>query len=1166
MMKNFNVLDRELSLHQHYLLEASAGTGKTFSIQNIVVRLLIETSSQRPEPLTLDKILVVTFTRAATRDLRLRIRANIDQCLQYLNEWLKEGTVAEEAPDYLVACLENGEEFAKQTKKRLQQALFVFDGAQIFTIHSFCARMLKQNVLAGDLNFSSNTGEEPLSQSEILLVIRDFFRTEIREETYSPGQLAIILKEDPEQKKILRALLSGHEILEVPTFAELYQKFKTVMKNIKEYFHLESANMIADFEAQSGSYKNYKSTETKAETLAKIHRFCDLFNQSEWGIEAFDLLIEDSVVWPLALNPSLLKARAKPPEKLHYPSLTTHLNDTLFPIIYSASHFPFLLARLAKDCQRLVKRYQKEEEKISPDDLLKKMNQALEQEDFKNKVRSKYEAAVIDEFQDTDPVQWMIFRRLFLEEKSSWIGNLYLVGDPKQSIYSFRQADIYTYLSAAQLLGKQRCFSLDTNYRSQPALVTALNTLFTADHLADFISLPKQGNQLPYHQVQFSEHISNKDFNDEKEALHFFIGDGSVFKRAKLADLESEFFFPFIAKEIENLNQKEAIDFHQFAILVRDRHQALRLAEFLGKRNIPYVNQRGTSLANSTALISLIHIIQAVLHPRDLGLVKAALGSTLIGWTHTHLTQPYPLDQILLSFYHLRRILFDSGFAPFYQTFLYTSWNTDKRTVIETLLSQEEGIEIYHDLQQIADLIIDHHYKEWSGPEGLIAFLDQFKLWQSNEDERVKRFQDPAKNGVKILSLHFSKGLEFDIVFALGLVNRTWVQDELIPIEKEGRIILTPKLEEDVEQARYFEEIDAEKMRQLYVAMTRAKYRLYVPVALHLSSQSLLIGEASPIELFLARLNQPSVSLKTLYERIKNYDGSALLSFLDSIGKNNSISYTFCEHIAQTEMIESKRKSKNSFVKPYAVNIPGESSTIVSFSSLARPLIRDYEEGIQDSAIPHDFKNPLKNIHTLPSNFETGLIIHRLLEKISFKDFKSISQEQAIDLIGPFLQKTAYSDWIEPITELIYQALKQPLFEDDVFCLADLDTTNMYKEIDFIFACKTPVQIEEVEIANGYVKGVIDLIFSYKGKYYIIDWKSNWLGSNIENYEQDYLHQAMHEHDYFLQAGLYTEALKRYLNIVEESSFHEIFGGTIYVFLRGIQQQKRSGIYHYLPV
>ena len=200
MIKPFNVLDRSLEIHRSYLLEASAGTGKTFSIQNLVVRLLMEPEGEEG-PLLLDKILVVTFTRAAARDLKIRIRKNIEEALIGLDG--EDGHEAAKIPDYLKACREKGEQAVHLAKKRLRQALFLFDQAQIFTIHAFCARMLRQFSMESDTGLHMPPGDKPLPQSELFAIVRDFFRTEIRKEKFSPSQLESYLKGDASQNKLM---------------------------------------------------------------------------------------------------------------------------------------------------------------------------------------------------------------------------------------------------------------------------------------------------------------------------------------------------------------------------------------------------------------------------------------------------------------------------------------------------------------------------------------------------------------------------------------------------------------------------------------------------------------------------------------------------------------------------------------------------------------------------------------------------------------------------------------------------------------------------------------------------------------------------------------------------------------------------------------------------
>jgi exodeoxyribonuclease V beta subunit len=1158
-MKQFNVLTRHLALHQHYLLEASAGTGKTFSIQNIVVRLLIEPFGLE-EPLLLNKILVVTFTRAATRDLKLRIRANIEQALNILQKGLLHQN-SDKIPDYLQAILEKKDEIIQEAKKRLQQALHTFDQAQIFTIHAFCARLLRHCALEGDVSFQAIHLENSLPPSEILSIVHDFFRTEMRLELYSPAQLEIILKEDPDQRKLLRIIQRGYDLVLLPTYQELYFKFVTCMQQFKKQGYTQAEQVLADFNEQASSYRNYKSGETKTETLQKVKQFAQLFEQTDWTTENFDLLIKNDLVWVKALDPKLLKNK-QTAKSLHYPQLTQELSKNLLPLVEIARDFSILLARLAKDCQKLLYRYQREEEKLSPDDLLRKMDKALDQPYFLDQVQSCYQAAIIDEFQDTDPLQWNIFRRLFLVDSSKWKGYLYLVGDPKQSIYSFRQADIYTYLAAAQALGDAHWFSLDVNYRSQPHLVQALNTIFDETILPSFIALPKKNIHLIYQPVKAASHQA--EWLDTKGALHFFIADGKAFQKSKLADLEIEVFFPFIAQEIDRLIIEKKMNYHQFAILVRDRHQALRLANYFDRFQLPYVNQRGTSLADSAAISALINVIRAVLNPQDQSILRTALGSPLMGWNYEILKNSTSLEFVIILIQKLHHLLIHDGFAPFFHHLLHSSCHVNGKTVLEQLLAREGGIDFYHDIQQIANCIIDHHYREWNSPEGIIPFLDQFQEWEQNEDERVKRFQDPTKDGVKILTLHFSKGLEFEVVFALGLVNRTVTSNELIPIETQGKILLTPLNQEAEKYYHYCEENDAEKMRQLYVALTRAKLQLYIPIALHLPSNHLKIGEASPIDLFLSRFAQNTCSYDNLYERIREQTGYALIQWLKNREDEKQITFSIHQSIDFKPLEKQEKIIEVLLISPPKIHLTFDPLFLTSFSTLSRQIVQKNSEKLEKKfQLPNDFKNPVKTIETLPAGPETGVIIHQLLERLNFRDFRELQQlDQAIKLVRPYLQKTQFKEWEAVLAALIFHVLKTPLLGlTQTFCLADLSSQEMYREVNFLFPHHMTDPIEGITYHQGLIKGVIDLVFSYQGMYYLVDWKSHWLGPSIDDYHQAALQAVMQNHHYFLQAAIYQKALERYLKVVESRPFFDCFGGTFYLFLRGLNPEQTTGIY-----
>ncbi len=1152
----FQVLSRQTDLFQNHLLEASAGTGKTFSIQNIVARLLLE-SQNNHSPFILSRILVVTFTRAATRDLRLRIRANLDQILKYWNTWMEKGIIEKSMPDYLQALAESSNEDAGKIRQRLQQALFSFDQAQIFTIHSFCSRMLFQFPIEGDIGFTSlsASGEDPLPLKRTLEVVKNYLRSELRPDSLSPAQLGIILNRDPSFKNLINILKSGYTCQETLPFSSHFKHFQAVMKKAKEEFSLSSTSLLQDFQSQCLSYKNEKGGLTKAETLMKIEQFASLFDLEQLKPEDFDLLIKDGLVWTRALNSDLKKQTPKSNSFQHHPNLTDYFKHHLEPIINEARSFPYLISRMANECITLFQTYQREEELLSPDDLLKKMASALEHPSFIEQVRSSYDAVIIDEFQDTDPIQWQIFRTLFLPDERAWPGFIYLVGDPKQSIYSFRQADIYTYLTAAHRIGHKHCHTLNVNFRSQRPLVNALNALFHSDSLPEFIPLPKIQKHLPYPPVEAAPQSSTIFAHRERGAIHFIIGDGRERKKNRKADLETDVFFPFIAKEILDIHFSKQMKFKEFAVLVRDRHQALRLAQYLGMHKIPYVNQRSMSLVDSPAFLSLISCIKAILNPKDLGVIKTALSSTLIGWTHRELLESASLESILFLLQQLQALLREKDWLQFFQIFLQSCWKNDSLTLTERLLFSEGGLEIYRDLIQIADLIAETRFTEWHEPEGIVSFLYRLSLDDNEDDARIKRFQDPSADGVHLLTLHSSKGLEFPIVFSLGLIQRRNLDDDLAPVEMDGKVLLTPLKKGTSTHHHICEENDAEKMRQLYVSLTRAKLQLYIPVLLSPPCDAVPLGTASPMDLFVARLMRERSDYLTLYERIANETGDALLHFLNR-QTHQSITFSIHTHFHFEAPIRRQEPLQIEIQKPKKILLKEQSISHFSFTSLVN---KHSEENSFNSTIqtPKDFFSSMKNSHTLPCGYETGILIHEILEKLKFSDYcNPDSTSTLLQYITTFTRHSQYSGWEEVITKMIDAMIHTPIqIQNSIFKMVDLNHDEMYREMPFMHPYN-----------GGYMKGVIDLIFRYKDRYFIVDWKTNWLGMGFEDYTFHKLELTMHKNDYHLQGTIYKEAFRKYHHLIDKRPFEECFGGVIYLFLRGIQKEYTTGIYHYNPL
>lgn len=1121
----FDVLSRDLDLNRSYLLEASAGTGKTFSIENIVTRLLIA-----GDPL--EEILIVTFTRAATLDLKVRVRQTIERTLRQLKQ------PDEKAPDYLQDLIEQGEDAIKQARKHLERALFAYDEAQIYTIHGFCARMLSNFVFEGGMGLTAIDGEQGAHRDEVARIVRDVFRTDLTKERYRPAEIEVLLRQHMQsveklEQKLVSTLLSGADIDPVATAEKLFDQFRKTRSKLL----YEADNILEDFLSQSPNYRGLanRQGELKPEILARIQGFAGLFSKSEWEQEDFDWLVRDQLSIVQLLDPEKRKKKVVEVD-LHYPNLLQTLKEQLSPLIHPLNPY----ARILYDCQQTLKRYFEENERFGFDDILKAMLEGLNHPDFVAKIRKAYRVAVIDEFQDTDPIQWKIFKEIFYDDP---VKRLYIVGDPKQSIYAFRQADIYTYLSAAEALGKEAQATLGTNYRSQPFLINALNALFDQKQTPNLIALPRTAGELPYHPVGFPANAEEKIFSDGKGSLHFVIAKGSKSRTFPLDEVEKNAFFPFIAEEIWRLHHDDGIPFRDCAILVADRFQGERLAAYLKEAAIPVLMQRNQSLVESAAFSQLYELLVAVLNLRDSSALKRALGGRLFGWNHHRIKQledPQEYAAVLFLFQNLERKLLNEGIASFFETLMQTEAPGETQTVAERILSQEGGSAYFDDLQQLVELLYVHQSKTHRSAEGLLSHMQELASLNGSDEVRLRKRTDPFADAVNVITLHSSKGLEYPIVFPLGLIRRSRPPSQFVP--KPG---LIPSLSVVYDKAseiyqKYAEEIDAEKMRQLYVAMTRAKHRLYVPVVLLAEERTIEQGCASPMELFLARFGYPKTDDQGLYERISGYDGAPLKNFLES---HREITATTIEkelpnpehHLDVPQPV---------IVAPDEPIIPGVSQQMFSFTSLSQTTHHKRE-----TPPPFLYENPIQTPHTLPSGSETGTLLHEILEVISFEKVAPMLDHRAlIPEIEHFVTGTRYLPWTDIIAKICFNALKTPLIGR--FSLSQLSDQQCYKEMEFLYPAE-----------KGFLKGVIDLIFAWQGKYYVLDWKSNWLGEKSTDYHTESLKGAMEEHDYFLQATIYEEAVRRYLHAIDDKPFKEIYGGTFYLFLRGVSQKGDYGVF-----
>lgn len=1134
MSESFNVLAANLDLSHHYLIEASAGTGKTFSIENIILRLLIEND----ESLQLGQILAVTFTRAAVADMKMRVKVNLLRILDVCKLRLQGKEIAE-IPEFLCSHFEKGIEPVKQLKRKLEKALASFDQACIYTIHSFCARMLRENMLEGNIFIDEQVGEKDLPQGKLHQIARDFLRTELVAGFISSRQLEIVIKKFKDFEGLVKALAQSVAsivpIEPAPSFTFAYDASVNAMKNLQEHYQLEGQKILEDFIQLAPTYKEVcnRKGEIHPEILSAAKSFSEIFDKKKIELSDFNFLLEHRGFWNEVLSQKKVKDSAL---TLHYPGFSEKYRNSVEVYVKQASDPEAIFSILASACQKMGQNVLAKSDQLGFNSLLCAMQSACKNPSFAAAIRARFQAVVIDEFQDTDPIQWEIFRLLFPLTDHSW-GRIFLVGDPKQSIYSFRQADIYTYLSASKELEGQCKAHLDCNFRSEPSLIKALNCIFDETFVPNFIQLPLLHTAIQYLPVKAGGKVADLDLEDNVGSLHFLVAEQS---RYNFAGFDQE-VFPFLASEIHRMYVKNGLKLAQFAVLVADRFQGDRLINYLRTWNIPAVYQRAPSLKESIAVKAMRELLTALIDPRDESALKIALGGPVIGRTHVEirlLEDCAELEKALIIFFRWRDKLWNEGFAAFFEDFMLVPCFGEKN-ITQRLLGQHDAPAFYNEWTHLAELLIERHSHCQISPERLI---DDLLAIEENEEESSDTNIQMAgnENAVKVLTIHSSKGLEFDFVFAIGLYKRSLKPSGFIPIPCKGGY--TQKAVDVLSEAyaNYCEEVDAEKMRQLYVAFTRAKHRLYVPVIFAKPEASYL---ASPMELFAARLGPSICNYIDLYKKIAENSSSAFEKKIEALAPNAKISITRLHKdsieptpITDTEAVE--------ILSPPYFEVVGTPSFLKSYTLLAQP------SGHDGSAAPADFLAENKSPHTLPAGSEAGILLHAILEKISFPDVSLMSSPtDLLPYVRTFTEGSGFRNWDAILSEIVFTALKAPLFKD-VVPLAEISPRECFREMEFVFPSPPDFGF------NGYLKGVIDLIFRYKGKYYLVDWKSNWLGPTADAYNLRNMEKAMSENDYFLQVRIYKEAVHRYFKLFKQDSL----GGIAYVFLRGISPS--SGVYN----
>jgi exodeoxyribonuclease V beta subunit len=1008
-MRGFDVLDPHLDLTKSYFLEASAGTGKTFTIENIVVRLI-------QDKVPVDKILVVTFTRAATLELKMRIRKRLEEQNNYT-------------------------------------ALAAWDEANIFTIHGFCYHTLKNH--AFETGFSLTQNEKQASFADQKQILKDFLRTSLPAHEIHPKQIEKILAGRHPFECLLEALTTK--------LTMVGRSYQSIQEDVTMILKRDLVRpKLEELLAWALRFKGFcnKAGQLHSEYVRGLQKGARLLQGES----------EDLIDLPLLkMVPDNLKKGAI------YPEALVPLNRNLFPFLKEASDPDLILNRLKMRAQNFLTQVCTREDLFFYDDLIKQMHVHLALPSFTKAVRSDYQAVLIDEFQDTDPMQWEIFKTLFLGHLP-----LYIVGDPKQSIYRFRGADLYTYLEAKKALGEEAYATLTRNFRSQPFLVNALNNLFQRS--SDLIQLPKTGHVLAIPPI-----ISGIEQTHDAKIIFCLASDETS-------------LFDFIAQEIKRLKEQEKLDYRACAILVKDRYQTEKLTAHFP---LPFMAQKSRSLVETEAFCVLKDLLQAVLNPRERSSVIKVLAGPLFGYSLEELARGWEAFHVE-PLYRYHALLSSNGILSFFQVCCQ-----------EVKFPNQD---LYLDLWQLVELIAENA----QGIETYLPYLQKLRLEDPAADflqARVKCCED----AVQILTTHVSKGLEFEAVFPVALM-------------REGEM-------EDAEER-------SEKMRQLYVALTRAKRYLYLPVIDHAQINT-------PIHFFLKHILQE----KSLEEFVQSQPHCALvhcttgplapaispipqqtlpaakprMAFPSCLLK----SYSSLVSAEEYEIGPTLARSSHTFsgqIAALPIEIASQVGEAVLHEHCPCPLERqDHRAGC--ASCQRKCEKCGLAADQFPAGIETGLLLHKIFEHLDLKY-----------PLRPFLEEmlatTKLEPWVAAIEEMVNHTLDVKLPTPfGSFSLREVDPRKMIREMEFLYPC-----------SHGYLKGFIDLFFEHQGWYYCIDWKSNVL----VDYSPQSIRRAIANHQYGLQAEIYQTAIHKYLKLFQKE---ERFGGSFYLFLRGLKAGGEEGIH-----
>ncbi|MEO7854753.1 MAG: exodeoxyribonuclease V subunit beta [Rubrivivax sp.] len=1196
------------------LIEASAGTGKTWTLAALVLRLVLGHGGVNAfaRPLQPAQILVMTFTRAATRELSERIRARL---LEAARCFRNQGA-PQPGDDFLAELLAAYPDGEARTLAawRLALAAEAMDDAAVHTIDAWCQRMLREHAFD-----SGGVFDETLAADETAM-LRDAALDYWRQQVY-PLQDVDLQQVLAVWPQVQRLIDDAQRLIEQPLPAEagqgsLAERIEAGwLQRSQDLAQLKDGWMQRANEMERWLDRQHDNGSVLKVKLHARHYKVWLAALRCWAEDPL-CVAPDLKTGATRLTPAGLAEVFRPGVLFNPPPPFAAFDRLMRALEQLPSPSVALRAHAAINIAQRLAALKARAGSFGFADMLKRLDDALDLQlnpsaaRLRQRIREQFPVALIDEFQDTSPLQSRIFDRLYGLELNDPDNALLLIGDPKQSIYGFRGADIYSYLAARRATEGRR-HVLGTNHRSTAALVAGVNAVFCrADGQVEgaFMLRPSGAlfgdDPLPFEPVRAHGRdevfVSSPDQPFHGAALGFELEPRLLDTRTSRREFAAR-----CAEHIVRLLNDPQAGFRKagrgglrrlvsadIAVLVRTGREAAAVRRELSRREVPsvYLSDRDSVFASDEAR-DLLHWLRAVASPGDSRLVRAALATTMIGLTVEELRQMAgddpSFDERAAHLRQLRAVWQTQGVLSMLRQTLHVFGLPARWLDLKMSGDGERRLTNHMHLAELLQTASAHE----PGEQSLIRWLaDQRESGTSDGDERIVRLESDAER-IKVVTVHKAKGLEYPLVFlpfachfrAVAKARLGFVS--LPDTHGQRQLHLEPTAEQ---VALADKERQREDLRLLYVALTRARHRLWVGLAaLKTGNRPQCLWHRSAIGYALGGAQEcPADALRGQVE--------ALLRSSDE-NDGQSLRLVMARPVAElacTRLEPRHSPAPLPQVLPYAADfdrhwsIGSYSSMVRSLapatawaSSLALPRDDEVPAGVEATPdVPAAATTSDAPWHALVGGASTGTLLHEVLEWLAGEGLGKIDTEELRQQLLRRCRQQGFGAQAPEVLAWLSELLNTPLpplgtalkhidrtLPEMEFWLPSDDLPST--ELDALCRAHLLPGLPRPPLPprrlRGMLMGFADLVFEHRGRYWVLDYKSNRLGRSDADYDAATLAGAMAAHRYDVQGALYLVALHRLLCTRLGTAYDPVkhLGGALFVFARGIRGPQRGCVH-----